>query len=356
MKRTTSMKNFILCSFLAAALAISVASSAMPVWAAEETTETLAEVFIEESTPQASDSAAPKDVATELVDAPPIVPEGSAADNNIFGVADMYYVTIPKHMAFRKLPNGDYETVETSRYTVNSALDENHRLSVSVAGVNSDDTVQLSDEGERVYRKVEVSTQAYDVWKYRPDGTRLEVNGADALGYGKELTLIGPGKFFAKCRLSKFGDDEIHAGTWTGTILFTVSCTPDPTVESTEVTDEDDSDTNNIEETEDETDEDEVIEEDAAGGSADGDPKETPAAGASESLNISTPAPAAPVQSIPKQEAEVPLPEEEEEEILEDEPIVLDDGALMDVSQIEPEGDSLEGTSEESEDEGSEPE
>ena len=100
-------KNFIPRSFLAATLAITVSLSCLncTAFAAEQTMETQAEVFIEEQAP-VQEAAEQLPVATGLVDAPPIVPEGNAADNNIFGVAGMYYVTIPKHMAFRKLSNG----------------------------------------------------------------------------------------------------------------------------------------------------------------------------------------------------------------------------------------------------------
>ena len=88
--------------------------------------------------------------------------------------------------------------------------------------------MELTNQEKTVYRKVEVSTTASDVWEYRPDGTRLTVHDADETGYGSELILEGPGKFKGKCRLNQYGDDVIHAGSWTGSILFTVTCTPDP--------------------------------------------------------------------------------------------------------------------------------
>ncbi|MBR1629215.1 MAG: hypothetical protein IJ679_08140 [Lachnospiraceae bacterium] len=327
------------------------------------TQETIAEVFVEEAAAAASSNV--PEVATELVDAPPIVPEGSAADNNIFGVEGCYYVTIPKHMAFRKLPNGDYETVESSRYTVNSGLDNEHRLSVRVAGINVDDTVQLSDATDSVHRKVEVSTMAYDVWNYRPDGTKLTVNEADALGYGKELVIEGPGKFFAKCRLSQFGDDHIHAGTWTGSILFTVLCTPEP--EAAKVSEGVDSEeAGRIDEDIEDVDPDDVEDSDV-----DEETNE-----ASEALNrpsptqpvkASAPQPVAPQPASPTsvqggesgQDLMIPIgepspdsvsdsiPQEEgtpETEASEPKPIVLDDGALIDISQIEPDTESTVST------------
>ena len=164
----------------------------------------------------------------ELVDAPAIEPEGSEGEYNIFGAAGAYYVSVPKSMSFKKLSDGSFETSESSYYTVNSVLDNTYSLSVKVSGINTDDTVELTNESGTVYRKVEVSTAACDIWQYRPDGTVLTVNGSDNSGYGEELILEGPGKFKAKCKLSQFGDDVIHAGTWKGSILFTVTCSPDP--------------------------------------------------------------------------------------------------------------------------------
>ena len=170
--------------------------------------------------------------ATEMVDAPPIVPEGSAIDNNIFGVEGQYYVTIPKSMSFRKLANGDYETLQSSYYTVNSGMERGYKLSVRVSGINTDDTVQLANDTTTVYRKAEVSTMACDIWQYRPDGTVLNVVESDPAGYGKELVLDGPGKFKAKCRLKRYADDVLTAGTWSGSILFTVTCSPEPKAKS----------------------------------------------------------------------------------------------------------------------------
>ncbi len=336
----------------------------------KNTLATQAEVFIEGSGSGGAKEDDPKSVASELVDAPPIVPEGGTADNNIFGVAGMYYVTVPKHMSFRKMSNGDYESVETSRYTINSGLDSSYRLSVKVSGVNIDDTVQLSDEKNTVHRKVEVSTMAYDVWNYRPDGTRLTVNGADAMGYGKELVLEGPGKLFAKCRLSKFGDDNIQAGTWSGAILFTVTCTPDPEEKASEAEDEASNDIDSSEADEGAT---ASSNEEETGGSTDQDAASmaSQAAEAAEAIGNDVLEPSVPEGSISNEESSVGEPAKpietvdttdttetaesaQSDESLEEADVestnndleIMDDGALVDVSQMtaEPQVDTGEGT------------
>ncbi len=190
----------------------------------ENTQKSDLKIVVEDDT----QAAAKKTVnETELVEAPPIVPEGSAIDNNIFGSEGQYYVTIPKSMSFKKLANGDYETLQSSYYTVNSGMASGNKLSVKVSGINTDDTVQLSSDITTMYRKAEVSTMPCDIWQYRPDGTVLNVVEADPTGYGKELVLDGPGKFKAKCKLKRYADDVLSAGTWSGSILFTVTCTPD---------------------------------------------------------------------------------------------------------------------------------
>ncbi len=194
----------------------------------DDTMKSDAEIVVEESKPEAENAEEKQVTKLPMVDAPPIVPEGSDKDYNIFGVAGQYYVSVPKSMGFKKLANGDFETLQSSYYTVNSGLDRGYKLSVRVSGINDDETVQLANEAETVHRKVEVSTMACDIWQYRPDGTILTVNEADESGYGKELVLDGPGKFKAKCRLQQWGDDVLNAGTWSGSILFTVTCTPEP--------------------------------------------------------------------------------------------------------------------------------
>lgn len=344
MRRNNISKNFIFEIVSVCALVLSILFSDVPVYADEGVFETQAEVYIEESQPAEVAAAAPANVASDLVDAPPVVPEGSAADNNIFGVAGMYYVTIPKKMAFRVLSNGDYETIESSRYTVNSALDSRYQLSVRVSGSNKDNTMQLSNEDNSIHRKVEVSTMAYDVWKYRPDGTRLTVNEADASGYGKELVLEGPGKFYAKCRLSQFGDDVIHAGTWTGSILFTVSCTPEPEpVSEDDVEDEDSEDSDSGESDEPSEGSDEPADVDGIDVREEGgaDPAGAPSVGYGDR---------------PTAESFVPMGEPVETEPVAasdeaDSPEVMDDGALMDISQLDSDANedeaSQEGTSSE---------
>ena len=193
----------------------------------DDTIKSEAEIIVEEAAkPDDGNNDEKQITKLPMVDAPEIKPE--QGDYNVFGVAGQYYVSVPKSMAFRKLANGDFETVDKSYYTVNSGLERGYKLSVRVSGVNDDDTVQLANETQTVHRKVEVSTMACDIWQYRPDGTVLTVNEADESGYGKELVLDGPGKFKAKCRLQRWEDDVLNAGTWSGSILFTVSCTPEP--------------------------------------------------------------------------------------------------------------------------------
>ena len=177
----------------------------------DDTMKSDAEIVVEESKPEAENAEEKQVTKLPMVDAPPIVPEGNDKDYNIFGVAGQYYVSVPKSMGFKKLANGDFETLQSSYYTVNSGLDRGYKLSVRVSGINDDETVQLANEAETVHRKVEVSTMACDIWQYRPDGTILTVNEADESGYGKELVLDGPGKFKAKCRLQQWGDDENKA-------------------------------------------------------------------------------------------------------------------------------------------------
>ena len=196
-------------------------------------TDTLESTLTIVSGSEATEAAAetePREIIPEeeLVEAPTIEPEGSEEEYNIFGQAGAYFVSVPKSMSFVRLSNGDFETSSDSYYTVNSVLDNSYQLQVAVSGINTDDTVELTNETNSIYRKVEVKTTASDVWEYRPDGTRLTVSDADQSGYGSGLILEGPGRFKAKCRLSQYGDDELHAGTWTGSILFTVTCTPEP--------------------------------------------------------------------------------------------------------------------------------
>lgn len=195
----------------------------------DDSMKSKAEIIVEEAAKPAEENAEEKQITKlPMVDAPKIAPEGGEDEYNIFGVAGQYYVSVPKSMAFKKLANGDFETLQSSYYTVNSGLERGYKLSVRVSGVNDDETVQLANETATVHRKVEVSTMACDIWQYRPDGTVLTVNEADESGYGKELVLDGPGKFKAKCRLQRWEDDVLSAGTWSGSILFTVTCTPEP--------------------------------------------------------------------------------------------------------------------------------
>lgn len=205
----------------------------------DDSMKSKAEIIVEEAAKPADETAEEKQITKlPMVDAPKIAPEGGEDEYNIFGVAGQYYVSVPKSMAFRKLANGDFETLQSSYYTVNSGLERGYKLSVRVSGVNDDETVQLANETATVHRKVEVSTMACDIWQYRPDGTILTVNEADESGYGKELVLDGPGKFKAKCRLQQWGDDVLNAGTWSGSILFTVTCTPEPEEKDVSTADE----------------------------------------------------------------------------------------------------------------------